>query len=328
MPEDMNIAQCKEIVERITKEIIPLFDLAIKNDSVLYKNPNLKQCWNEKNCKKESCPVFKNESNLRCWQIAGTYCGGKIQGLFAEKYDNCKMCEVYKKACPTIVEELGENFNNLMYLVHKQKHITADHVKKIDHLNKELFSALENLDLKNREIQELVITDKLTGLYNRNYLFATLEDEISRSMRYDYQFSLLMMDLDDFKKINDEYGHLEGDKILSFLGEMLKTKLRKTDRSFRYGGEEFVIVLPETEMTIAFMVAERIRAAFEAKTFSMHHPATSKDTLLSPTLSIGVISYQKGLSIQDLLGKADEAMYKAKSLGKNKVVRHDELSTL
>ncbi|HDN94591.1 MAG TPA: GGDEF domain-containing protein, partial [Nitrospirae bacterium] len=146
--------------------------------------------------------------------------------------------------------------------------------------------------------------------------------------RYDYKFSILMMDIDNFKVINDTYGHLAGDEILSFLGAMLKEKLRPTDRAFRFGGEEFVIVLPDTEATISYIVAERIRAAFECKTFSFTSDTDTKPATISNTLSIGITGYEKGMSIQKLLDEADEAMYKAKSLGKNRVVRHDELGTL
>ncbi|GBE03196.1 MAG TPA: GGDEF domain-containing protein [Nitrospirae bacterium] len=315
-------------IEEFSNEMVFLLDRAIKDDNVTFENPNLIVCWEKKECKKDDCPIYNQKEELRCWQVAGTYCGGNIQGQFADKYQNCMQCDVYKAACPTNAERIGEGVNNLLYLIRKKTHHAEEQMAKITHLNKELSSALENLDNKNRQIQELVITDKLTKLYNRNYLFSTLEDEISRCARYDYKFSILMMDIDNFKVINDTYGHLAGDEILSFLGAMLKEKLRPTDRAFRFGGEEFVIVLPDTEATISYIVAERIRAAFECKTFSFTSDTDTKPATISNTLSIGITGYEKGMSIQKLLDEADEAMYKAKSLGKNRVVRHDELGTL
>jgi diguanylate cyclase (GGDEF)-like protein len=316
------------VMEVRASEIVSLLDRAINDDNVTFNNPHLTVCWEEKDCKKDACSLHSQKKELRCWQIAGTYCGGKIQGQFAEKYQNCMQCDVYKAACPTVVEKIGEGINNLLFLIRKKNILTHEQMHRIDHLNKEYSSALENLDNKNRQIQELVITDKLTKLYNRNYMFTTFEDEISRTARYEYKFSVLMMDIDNFKKINDTYGHLAGDEILSFLGALLKEKLRPTDRAFRFGGEEFVVVLPESEMTISYLIAERIRKAFESKAFSFTLSSDPKPAIISNTLSIGLTDYKKGMTIQQLLDEADAAMYKAKSSGKNKVVRHDELDTI
>ncbi|MBF0329579.1 MAG: GGDEF domain-containing protein [Nitrospirae bacterium] len=316
-------AECDYILKRIHEEILPLMDKAISDDSVLFNNDNLKTCWEEKNCDKEVCPVHSKNEHLRCWQIAGTYCGGKVQGFFAEKYKNCKACDIYTAACPTVVEELGEGLNNLLFLIRKQKRYNAKQLEEINHLNNELSSAIENLDTKNRAIQEMVITDKLTGLYNRNYLFTVLEDEISRCQRYNTTFSIFMIDIDDFKRVNDEFGHLVGDKLLASLGDVVKKVIRNTDRPFRYGGEEFVIILPETEPSIAIIIANRIRTAFEATIIEIDDGSGKKN--ISRTLSLGVAFYKKGATSQELLKQADTAMYTAKAEGKNKVIRFDFL---
>lgn len=318
----------KTSLEEFGDEMALLLDKAIDDESVGFENPNLVVCWEKKDCKKDDCPVYEQKANLRCWQIAGTYCGGKVQGQFAEKYQNCVQCDVYKAACPTAYERIGEGINNLLYIIRKKNRYTREQMEKITHLNKELSSALENLDNKNRQIQELVITDKLTKLYNRNYMFSTLEDEISRYARYDYKFSIIMLDIDNFKRLNDTYGHLAGDAVLNNLGSMLKDKLRPTDRAFRFGGEEFVVVLPDTEATIAYIVAERIREAFESKTFSFNTAEDSRSVTVSSTVSIGITAFRNGMSIQQLLDEADVAMYKAKSLGKNRVVRHDQIDDI
>jgi len=313
---------CEDLLQRIRNEILPLFDSAVNDDKSLFQNPYLKNCWEEKNCQKENCPVFK-EVKPRCWQISGTYCGGKTQGAFVDKYTNCKACEVYSNVCPTIVEELGEHLNNMVFLLRKKNERVNKQVQNIDHLNRELRSALENLDSRNMEIQKLVITDKLTGLYNRHYMMTVLDDEVMRHTRKGYEFSILMLDIDNFKALNDTHGHLFGDEVLSGLGGILKRTTRNYDRAFRFGGEEFVVVLPETEQTIAWMVAERIREAFAEKQFGAK--TDNGEEKVSSTISIGVASYTANLGVAELLRKADDALYEAKSRGKNQVVRHTDI---
>ncbi len=310
------------LLDRIRREILPLFEQAIVDDSVIFENPYLKECWTEKGCGKKECPSFK-KNHERCWQKAGTYCGGRVQGSFAEKYSSCSLCEVFKNACPTIVEELGEHLNNMLYLLRKQKFRTLEDIKKIEYLNRELTASLESLDSKNREIQMMVITDKLTGLYNRHYLFTVLEDEVARSSRGRYHFSVLLLDVDNFKSFNDTYGHLEGDKVLSAMGNLLKECLRKTDRAFRYGGEEFVVVLPDTDQTISYIIAERIRKGFREMKFTVTTDS-GKPLSESRTVSVGLAAYQSDLDALALLARADHAMYQAKSMGKDMVIRYEE----
>jgi diguanylate cyclase (GGDEF)-like protein len=313
---------CEDLPQRVRDEVLPLFDKAVDDDSSLFENPYLKNCWEEKGCQKDSCPIFK-EPKPRCWQVTGTYCGGKAQGAFVDKYANCKECEVYRNACPTIVEELGEHLNNMVFLLRKKNESAKRQLQNIDHLNRELRSALENLDSRNMEIQTLVITDKLTGLYNRHYLMTVLDDEIIRHARKGYQFTVLMLDIDDFKSLNDTYGHLFGDEVLTSLGGMLKRTTRNYDRSFRSGGEEFIVVMPETEQTVAWMVAERIREALAEVQFDAE--TDNGEEKVSRTLSIGVATYTADLDIPGLLKQADDALYEAKSRGKNQVVRYSEI---
>ena len=308
------------IRDRIRNEIIPILYNFARNDEMKFQNPHIVNCWEIKGCEMKDCPAY-DKTGIPCWYLAGTYCGGKIQGAFAEKCGGCRQCEVFKEFCPTVVEEVGEAVNNLLYMVREGKKASQKQLGKIEYLNKELLSALENLDTRNREIQELVITDKLTGIYNRNYLTTVLEDEIQRSQRGNNPLALMMIDLDDFKPINDTYGHGFGDKILSFLGAMLQSTLRKCDRPFRYGGEEFVVVLPDTDTTIALAVAERIRETFEKEPFAVEVKDKIQKTVYL-TLSVGLATYGQGMSAGELLKHADLAIYKAKSEGKNRVVRY------
>ncbi|MCM2359881.1 MAG: diguanylate cyclase [Geobacteraceae bacterium] len=308
------------IRDRIRKEIIPVLYQVARINETKFHNPHLVCCWERKGCEMKDCPAYGN-TEVRCWYRAGTYCGGKIQGTFVDKCGGCRQCDVFQESCPTVVEEVGEAANNLLFLLDEGKKASDKHLEKIEYLNKELLSALENLDSRNREIQELVITDKLTGLYNRNYLTTVLEDEIHRSQRGKNPLALMMIDLDDFKPINDAYGHSFGDKILAFLGSMLHGTIRKSDRPFRYGGEEFVVVLPDTDPTIALVVAERIREAFEKEPFVVEaFDEIQKKVYL--TLSIGLATYGEGMTAGALIKQADLAIYKAKSEGKNRVIRY------
>lgn len=321
MPVDsLKDGACEEIIGRIRQEIIPLFDKAIRDEKASFQNPHLVHCLEKKTCTREACPVYFDEA-ARCWQIAGTYCGGAVQGSFVEKYPNCRDCDVFRTACPTIVEELGENLNNLLFLLRKEKRLAVSHADKIEYLNRELVSSLENLDARNREIQELVVTDKLTGLYNRHYLMTSLEDEIDRCHRRENRFVLMMIDVDNFKSINDAYGHSTGDVMLASLGGLLRKQLRKHDRAFRYGGEEFVVVLPDTDLTIAWVVAERIRTTFEKEKITID-AEDEPYAEVSRTLSIGLARFEQGLTTEALLAQADDAMYRAKSQGKNRVSKY------
>ena len=163
------------------------------------------------------------------------------------------------------------------------------------------------------------ITDKLTGLYNRRYFDHFLDFELKRSSRQKASLALLMMDIDNFKQINDTLGHLFGDKILNKLGDIIKSIIRETDLAARYGGEEFSIVMSNTGMEEATDIAERMRKAISAYNFDI--------TNLPTTVSIGIALYPSdSTSLQDLLSNADRALYKAKHEGKNRVCIYSNFS--
>ncbi|HYS44387.1 MAG TPA: GGDEF domain-containing protein [Geobacteraceae bacterium] len=308
------------ICNRIREEIIPILYQVVHNDVIKFQNPHIVPCWEAKKCEKIDCPAY-GDTKVSCWYRAGTYCGGTIQGTFVDKCGGCRQCDVFQASCPTLVEEIGEALNNLLFSLREEKNTSRKQLEKIEYLNRELLSSLENLDARNREIQDLVITDKLTGLYNRNYLTTVLDDEILRFERGNNPLTVMMIDLDDFKLINDTYGHAFGDKILSSFGIMLQKNIHKYDRPFRYGGEEFVVVLPDTDATMAWIVAERIKKTFEKEPFAVETKDGIQKTV-SLTLSIGLAGYKRGMSAGALLEQAGEAMYKAKSEGKNKVIRY------
>lgn len=190
-----------------------------------------------------------------------------------------------------------------------------------------VFGAIETLEditsrklaeeaLKESEMRymELSITDGLTKLFNSRHFYAQLKAETERAHRYDHPLSILMLDIDDFKNFNDTFGHLEGDRVLMTLGQVVTRCLRKTDSGYRYGGEEFTLILPETKGEAAIALAERIREEFEEEIFTPAH-----DQKINKTVSIGVTEYIKGEALSDFLKRVDEAMYTAKRQGKNRV---------
>jgi diguanylate cyclase (GGDEF)-like protein len=162
--------------------------------------------------------------------------------------------------------------------------------------------------------KELSITDDLTRLYNLRHFYNQLKKEIDRSLRYNNPLSLLLIDIDNFKQHNDTYGHMEGDKVLGCLGKVVRECLRKTDSAYRYGGEEFTVILPETKGEDAINVAERIRQGFEAEILS---PRPNK--AVRNTVSIGASQYETKEELEAFIKRADKAMYMAKEQGKNRV---------
>lgn len=205
------------------------------------------------------------------------------------------------------------------------KFMTIPSMKILSEQNDKLRIAQEDLEQANRQLeqkvqertaslQRLANTDQLTQVKNRRAILEALENEFLRVKRNPSNLSLLMLDIDYFKAINDSFGHLEGDKILVEIANIISKTCRKTDTVGRYGGEEFLIVLPVTKIDSAKELAERIRRAVaEAR--------IRKGTKI--TCSIGVATLSEKESIMDLIQKADERTYKAKELGRNQVCHQD-----
>ena len=168
-----------------------------------------------------------------------------------------------------------------------------------------------------RRSLSLALTDELTGLYNRRYVVAHLEELIARvNAEGMTDISLMMFDVDHFKQVNDRFGHPGGDDALRQLADRTLRGVRSIDLVARLGGEEFVVVMPETDLRAAAMVAERLRASIEAEPFFIH--ATSERTPI--TVSIGVAVAQAGDTVDTLLQRADDALYQAKNSGRNRVI--------
>src|SRR5690606_38053891 len=163
-------------------------------------------------------------------------------------------------------------------------------------------------------IFRMAVTDGLTNLANRKQLDAILADEVSRALRYGRDLSVVMLDIDHFKRINDTYGHLAGDRILSALASLLQKRLRPNDKLGRYGGEEFCAILPETTLSSALHIAEDLRSLVAA------HPFVADENTIEVTISVGVGALEKGMAPEDLYKRADEKLYEAKRAGRNRAM--------
>jgi two-component system, cell cycle response regulator len=176
-----------------------------------------------------------------------------------------------------------------------------------------------NLELKNkdliRQLEEMAIRDPLTGLYNFRQLHVSLDEEMTRSHRYGHAFCVFIVDVDHFKAVNDNFGHLFGDHVLKKLGEIMRRALRDTDRLFRYGGEEFFILMPETSIEEAASAAERIMDTIRNHTF------ISDEKSAQITVSIGGAGFPfQSIDKVELIKLADQALYRAKESGRERFV--------
>ncbi|HEX7151535.1 MAG TPA: GGDEF domain-containing protein [Thermoanaerobaculia bacterium] len=182
----------------------------------------------------------------------------------------------------------------------------------------------ENLDLivRNRALSEVSSRDTLTGLYNRWYVIEKIDCEINRALRHGSPMSVLLLDLDHFKRVNDTWGHAAGDAVLQSVGKLLRDSCRVYDIPGRYGGEEFCIVLPETRLANTTIVAERIRTRLEATSMPVG------DESVTVTASIGIAGMDSSdeaiLSPAALIDRADRALYSAKNHGRNRIELWDE----
>jgi diguanylate cyclase (GGDEF)-like protein len=177
----------------------------------------------------------------------------------------------------------------------------------------------DNLKRSNELLLELSNTDHLTGLFNRRYMMESLEKEVHRSIRKDGNLSIILLDIDHFKCVNDTYGHLQGDAVLRKVSQLLLKELRSYDYAARYGGEEFVAILPDSTLKEAVFVAERIRMAIQETKF------TDGLNGLNLTVSQGVACFPHGglTTVDGYIKLADDALYRAKNNGRNRVEFYD-----
>jgi diguanylate cyclase (GGDEF)-like protein len=209
----------------------------------------------------------------------------------------------------------GNDFSGIEFLKTDQPKDELDHLRNnLVDIALTIGRLLSELEEKNRELQELAYYDPLTGLPNRRFFFEHASLIFEEVKRYEKPLSLLVIDIDHFKKINDTYGHDVGDLVLKTFADVLRGTVRKSDICARFGGEEFVVLLPNTDLKGARVLAERIRATV-AK-----NPVEHGSIVIVFTVSIGISQYRKGMqNIDELIKEADIALYRAKEGGRNRV---------
>lgn len=226
-----------------------------------------------------------------------------------QKENNARLCQRVGKMIKILPIELIDAINN-MRIINREKivqygtlmHILSQSIPTIAHEKKQD-------EKKISHYKELALIDKLTGLFNRSEFMKRLDREIARLKRFKRPLSVVMIDLDDFKQYNDEYGHQEGDYLLKEAANIFKYSVREIDTVGRYGGEEFILILPETNEENSMNVCERIRRTLEQRKF--------KRTV---TASFGICTSYEITEKEKLIEEADKALYEAKRTGKNKII--------
>lgn len=219
---------------------------------------------------------------------------------------NPNQCVVMLTAFATVenaIQALKEGASDFL-----KKPFENEHLIHIVNQTLEKSRTLKEKEELEEEIRRLSITDDLTGLYNHRHFIKTLEAELTRLKRQNLTLSLLMLDLDNFKRYNDLYGHLEGDKVLRKIGEMIKQSIRhNVDSGYRYGGDEFAAILIGASLDQALAIAERIRSSIETAKFQ------------DVTVSIGLAEFKDHPNVEGFVKSADDALYVAKHSGGNQV---------
>jgi diguanylate cyclase (GGDEF)-like protein len=264
------------------------------------------RCVEAKNCADRTCSNYYSE-NMKCWlklippEFFG---GGGTAEIDHEAILTCFRCEVFPSSALLIVRSVGNG-----------KAVTRENAVPISNLASEAGLALEVVSLYDN-MKIMAVTDGLTGLYNHREFYQSLRRELDRARRYRHTLSLLIIDVDDFKRFNDRFGHPAGDFALRKIAELLRKCARTTDIISRYGGEEFAVILPESTPGGSLMVAERIKSEV-----ADHNFIPTADDPVHLTVSIGIYSSERGEVTEDqMVSFADEASYVAKNSGKNKVV--------
>lgn len=288
-----------ESYDKIRNDLRVFIDLSLKEDEKSWEewinslpSGSGPQCWLRKDCEEPDCPAYQNTFG-RCWLIAGTMCGGGPSGRFAKKYTSCRECDVYQE---TVFQDAKTEIDeHLIVLVH-------------------------SLRTRQRELRDLATTDFLTGLYNRRYFNIIIDREIERVKRAEGHLILMMIDVDEFKAMNDSRGHLYGDKMLQECAAILRDATRGADLVIRYGGDEFLVILSDSGMEQAETIISRIRHRLD----QVNRCRNTGDLPLS--LSIGVSIYDGECSLDEAMHLADNRMYADKQ--RNKRTRKEQLISI
>jgi diguanylate cyclase (GGDEF)-like protein len=240
----------------------------------------------------------------------------------------CRQCSLRNSVSDSLFKDSDTN-KKILFRKHyidgkKEEKFFLHSTKKISYDNKDmsliLLDDITEIEKNRKKLHELSITDELTGVYNRRFIFETINKEIKRSERSGGTYSLMLIDIDFFKKVNDLCGHLEGDNILRKVAHSIKDSVRSMDMFGRFGGEEFILLLPETNLKVALLCAERLRKTVESINFpKVGYPVT---------VSIGIGQHIHGEGIDEIIERVDNALYNAKDNGRNRVEVAEDAKTL
>ncbi|MGB9755931.1 MAG: GGDEF domain-containing protein [Desulfurella sp.] len=256
----------------------------------------------------------------------------KLKNYLYEEYNNqdellipikekiAKIVENVKKEMSDVSKNISETLNFQENLHLEDSNNAYDELEKLKKINLSLKISLEkamrNIDLERQSLENLkvkVYRDSLTGLYLREYLQIKVKENLYFMERYDRIFSLFMIDVDDFKDINDKYGHNIGDNVLWQIGNLINKNIRSSDIPIRYGGDEFVVLMPETDINSAKKVADKFVQKMSKVIFK------KKDEEFKVTFSIGLTSARKNDTIESIIERVDAALYSSKRAGKNSI---------
>ena len=209
---------------------------------------------------------------------------------------------------------LGENFDLPASVLDEIQKNIEDIISNFDIPEGNKIDVIKKINFMYSQTRYLSVTDPLTGLYNRRHFEDNLEREFLRASRYNNELSFAIIDIDFFKKVNDTYGHSAGDYVLKEVAYLILQNLRKTDMVFRYGGEEFTVIITETPIERAVVPLERLRKAVE------EYPFNHNGQKIQVTISVGVSEVSKKIeTVNQLFEDADKALYKAKENGRNQI---------
>ncbi len=325
--QSLNYLNKKKLFDNIKKYLPVMFNAEYFSLFIYNKKQNQLELavHNHKEWEtKEEEFIVKEEKGGLMWDTVKAKKMMRIANFSQSKYSKKKSENESKKkysentvCMPLIIDDdiIGIlNLNNF-----QDENMTSEHFANIRMVTNHLAMALNNLLLHNR-IEEQAIKDELTGLFNRRYLFTILNNCIEEAKRYENPLSILMFDIDFFKKINDTYGHDNGDITLKNTAQTIKQILRKSDILCRFGGEEFIAILTHTTASNAIAIAERIRAEI-----SKNQIILTNNSEITITLSIGISSFTKTDNSESIIKRADDALYEAKKTGRNRCVFFDAL---
>jgi diguanylate cyclase (GGDEF)-like protein len=219
-------------------------------------------------------------------------------------------------AAPLASSERPDRVVGIVSVARGDREFTRGETELLSYLTNQASLSVENVDL-HETVQRQAVTDELTGLFNHRRFQEVMSTEVERARRYDQEMGLIMLDIDNFKRVNDTYGHMQGDMVLREVARVLRQSSREIDEPARYGGEEMAVALPQTDLEGAFRFAERVRRRIEA----LELPLLDGDGSLRVTASFGAASLSRAGGDKDaLVAAADAALYRAKRSGKNRTV--------